>query len=213
MVEGTLHIHREKTTVGVVLTSGWEISEHAVIRPNAEGRIRAQAAVENFKHHIISKVYVLGGAEVKAAGTEEANLYIPYTKSLIRESGTNHLVQSLPGSTETGSDLEKALKSLGNVSNLRIYSTSFHLGRVALILKSLGRQAVLVNAERVVEQASPEGADFVKETLTQEHLKKMYDREEKITNVLGLLDHNPFIPFANKLRLGSRLIEFMAPRR
>lgn len=216
MPERTRALEREKPTVGIVLTAGWKVSDHLVIGPNEEGKIRVQGAVEDYKRGVISKIYLLGGAEVKGEGGQEAYLYLPYTKSIIPASQSttyNDTVQVIRGGTETGSDLKNALENLGTVANLRIYSTSFHLGRVALVLKSLNRSATLVRAEKVIEQASQENAELIEKTLTADFLKKMYTREEKITDVLGILDHNPFIPFSEKLKLGSRLIEVMAQRR
>ena len=149
----------------------------------------------------------MGGG--KKDGLELGDYYYFYTKNLLRKTGQDQSrVAFLFGGYETGSDLDWALDEIPDGTQLRIYTTSYQQGRVRLILKSLGREAILVNSERLVQPNSYSDARLVQQALDERFLRHMYQREETITNSLGLLDHNPIIP--RSFRLGSRFIEWKA---
>lgn len=210
MIERKAEIEPHNLTIGVVLTAGWENFEGKLFIPNAEGRIRTQSALIDVKHNLIDQIAVAGGARTRS-GLKYSTIYREYMQKQLREHGRDDiLVYEFPGGSETGSDLRSGIKDLSPNIGLRVYTTSFHQGRVALILRSLSHKATLINAERLVAQESQEGAKLVKYIFHEGFLKEMYQREEMINNILGVLDHNPFIPFAGKIRLGSRLIEMRA---
>lgn len=204
-------IEQKDHPVGLLLTAGVEKTyPKNYLTPDAEGRIRTEAALIDLRRGVINDIYICGGSEVE--GLELGDYYYFYLKDLLKNEGLEpNKAKILEGGYETGGDIDRALDRIDEDIELRVYSTSYHLGRVRLILKSLSREAILVKAEKLVAANSAAGEIEVQSALTEKFLKNIYKREEKITSLLGLLDHNPLLP--QKLRLGSRILEEVAYRR
>ena len=167
-------VEKERTMVsaGLVLTAGLEKSptENRWI-PDPEGRIRVKAALIDLRQGIIDTIFVCGGAEKD--GLELGDYYYFYTKNLLRKTGQDQSrVAFLLGGYEPGSDLDWALDEIPDGTQLRIYTTSYQQGRVRLILKSLGREAILVNSERLVQPNSYSDARLVQQALDKTHVPK-----------------------------------------